>query len=336
MQILKQVVGIDVSKDDLVVCFGSLDSDLKQVLSNVKSFKNKLTGFKELLKWINIFRNSPDIPLWFVMEATGIYYENLAYYLAQNDFLITVLLPNKAKSYMKTLENKSKTDGLDALALAQFGLEKTLKKWLIPNKLLKTLKLLSREYQTIKSLTVQVQNRMHAKEHSFEPSKETFKRLKQQLCLYKKQLKEINKQIEEFVKQDTELYEKIDKLQKIEGVGLMTIVSVISETNGFAMIENAKQLTSYAGIDVVHNQSGYSVRKTRISKKGNSFLRQSLYMPALCAVKYNHKLKQFYTRLVIKKNVKKLALIAVMRKLLLLIYTLWKNDIEYIPNYQKA
>lgn len=336
MQTLKQVVGIDVSKDNIVVCFGLLYSNLKQIFSKVISFKNNQKGYKELLKWVSKHKVSQESPLWFVMEATGIYYENLAYYLAQNDCLITVLLPNKAKNYMKTLDNKSKTDGLDAEALTQFGLEKTLRKWQIPDKLFKELRALSREYQTIKSLSTGVKNRMHAKQYSFEPSQQTIKRIKQQLSLYKKQLKEINKQIVELVKQDQQLYNKIKKIQKIEGVGFMTLVSVISETNGFALIENGKQLTSYTGLDVVHNQSGYSVRKTKISKKGNRFIRKALYMPALSAVRYNQTLKQFYIGLVMKKNVKKLALIAVMRKLLLLIYTLWKNDSVYVPNYQKT
>ena len=98
--------------------------------------------------------------------------------------------------------------------------------------------------------------------------------------------------------------------------------------------ENAKQLTSYAGLDIVHNQSGLSIRKTRISKKGNRFIRQSLFMPALSACKHNRKLKLLYDRLVLKKNVKKIGIIAVSRKLLILIYTLWKNNVQYIPNYQ--
>jgi transposase len=336
MQILKQVAGLDISKDNIAVCFGLLYQDLKQSFSKIMSFKNNQTGHKELLKWVRKQIVTQEVPIWFVMEATGIYYENLAYFLTENDCLITVLLPNKAKHFMGTLDNKSKTDGLDALALSQFGIEKNLKKWQIPDKLFKELKALCREYQTIKSLSTEVKNRLHAKEYSFQPSVQTIKRLRQQLALFKKQIKELNNQIAELVKQNQQLYDKIKRIQKIEGVGFMTLVSVISETNGFALIENGKQLTSYSGLDIVHNQSGNSIRKTKISKKGNSFIRNALYMPALSAVKYNQKLKQFYIRLVIKKNLKKVALIAVMRKLLLLIYSLWKNDAQYVPNYNIA
>lgn len=333
MQTLKQAVGIDVSKDELVACFGSLDSELKQSIFSAVCFKNNPAGFKALVNWANKLSVN-NLPVWFVMEATGVYYENLAYFLSENDLQLTVLLPNKIKNYMKTLDNKSKTDNLDAYAITLFGLEKTLKKWQIPDNLFKKLKELTREYSNIKSQSTQAKNRIHAKEHSHKPTAETLKRIKEQLKLYSKQLKEIQNQIQELVEQDTDLYNKIKNIQKIEGVGLMTIVTILAETNGFELIESGKQLTSYAGIDVVHNQSGYSIRKTRISKKGNGYLRHALYMPALSAAKHNEKLKQIYIRLVIKKNIKKIAVIALMRKLLLLIYTIWKNNVEYIPNYK--
>ena len=90
----------------------------------------------------------------------------------------------------------------------------------------------------------------------------------------------------------------------------------------------------YAGLDVVFNDSGIKKGKTSISKKGNKFLRKAVFMPALSASKHNHKMKELYKRLVAKGKNKKLALIAVARKLLLLIYSLWKNNSEYIPDYQ--
>ncbi|MBE2217580.1 MAG: IS110 family transposase [Ignavibacteria bacterium] len=333
MQTLKQAVGIDVSKDELVACFGSLNTELRHNISSAASFKNNPAGFKALLTWVNKHADS-NLSVWFVMEATGVYYENLAHFLADKDFDLTVLLPNKIKSYMRTLDNKSKTDNLDAYAITLFGLEKTLRKWRKPDNLFKKLKELTREYTNIKSQAAQAKNRVHAKEHSYKPAPETLKRIKEQIKLYNKQLKEIQNQIKELIKQDADLYTKINNIQKIEGVGLMTIVTILAETNGFELIESGKQLTSYAGIDIVHNQSGYKTGKTRISKKGNNFLRKALYMPALSAAKHNEKLKEIYIRLVIRKNIKKIAVIAIMRKLLLLIYTLWKHDAEYIPNYK--
>ncbi|MCP5061991.1 MAG: IS110 family transposase, partial [Ignavibacteriae bacterium] len=149
-----------------------------------------------------------------------------------------------------------------------------------------------------------------------------------------KQSSEIIKQIENIIQQDQELAEKIQRITKIKGLGFISVVTAVAETNGFELVNNLKQLTSYAGLDVVFNDSGIKKGKTSISKKGNKFLRKAVFMPALSACRHNHKMKELYKRLVAKGKNKKLALIAVARKLLLLIYTLWKNDSEYIPNYK--
>lgn len=332
MQTLKQIIGIDVSKDTLEVCFGSCFDNLSHSIGKSLKFNNDLSGFKRLLSWVKKQQHK-NIPLWFVMEATGVYYENLAYFLAKKDYAVAVILPNKVKSFMRTLDNKSKTDMLDARALTQFGLEKSLKKWQMPSETMKTLRDLIREYLSAKQTLNQISNRLHAKQHAYKAPKEIIKRQKQLIKVYNTQLGDITKQIEALIKQDIELSNKIAKVMTIKGIGFMTVVTLIAETNGFSLISNSKQLTSYAGMDIVHNQSGYRTGKTTISRKGNRFIRSAMYMPALCAIRFNNRLKDFYTRLVMRKNIKMIGITAVMRKLLGLVYTLWKKDQEYIPNY---
>lgn len=129
MQILKQVVGIDVSKDSLTARFGTVDINQKQNISAAVNFNNNTQGYKKLFAWANKLRLSNDVSLWFVMEATGVYYEHIAFFLTEKQQKIAVLLPNKTKHFAKTLENKSKTDSIDASVLTQFGLEKQLKEW---------------------------------------------------------------------------------------------------------------------------------------------------------------------------------------------------------------
>ncbi len=211
--------------------------------------------------------------------------------------MISVILPNKIKNFFKTLENKSKTDSLDAKAITQFGLEKALKHWVAPTLIFKKLKELTRERVSINEILTQLNNRKHAKEFSHNPNAESVKRLENQILFFKKQLKQIVQEIKDLVKSDDELNNKIKKIMTIKGVGLLTVVSVIAETNGFDLIENYKQLTSYAGYDVIQNQSGYHTGKTRISKKGNKYLRNSVYLPAICAARFNEILKPVYIRL---------------------------------------
>lgn len=336
VEIIKQVVGIDVSKDTLVAGYGTLSITQEQKITPAKTFDNNLSGFRELISFTKKNKGTLTAPLYFVMEATGVYYENLAYFLTEKHLKVIVVLPNKTKNFSKTLDIKSKTDKLDAQMITQFGLERQMQPWQVPSPLMKALKALTREYNSIKRMASQVKNQIHAKEYSYEPLKESLKRSKATLSVFQKQLKEIEKQLKELVQNDSDLNDRINKIDKIEGVGFMTVVSIVAETNGFALIENTKQLTSYAGLDVVHNESGLKKHKTSISKKGNRFLRQAVYMPALSACKYNPRLKHTYIRLVIKKNIKKIAIVAVARKLLVLIYTIFKKNVDYVPNYIPA
>ncbi|MCX2679113.1 transposase [Galbibacter sp. EGI 63066] len=115
---------------------------------------------------------------------------------------------------------------------------------------------------------------------------------------------------------------------------MIAVTRVIAETNGFLLFNSIRQLVSYAGLDVTQDQSGQYKGKSRLSKKGNAHLREALYMPALCAATHNENLKAFYFRLNEKFNHKKQSLVAVMRKLLILIYTLWKSGQEYNPQHQ--
>ncbi len=331
---LKQIIGIDISKDSIDVRFGSIDTLQEKSISKSVSFKNSTSGFNKLIEWKNKKIISKNIPLSFVMETTGVYYENLAYFLYQNNYNVSVVLANKIFNYAKTLETKSKTDPIDAASITSFGLERKLKLWSPPSITMKSIKSLCREYHSTKNNITEIKNQIHALKTSYKADKQSILRKTKLIKLLEKQVKEIINQLKIIVKKDEKLSAKIENIIIAKGLGFITIVSVIAETNGFELVNNQKQLTSYAGFDVVLNNSGNRKGKTSISKKGNKYLRKAVFMPALSAVQHNQKMKELYKRLVGKGKNKKLALIAVARKLLLLIYTLWKNDSVYIPNYK--
>ncbi|MCH5599342.1 IS110 family transposase [Niabella ginsengisoli] len=117
-------------------------------------------------------------------------------------------------------------------------------------------------------------------------------------------------------------------------MGLLTASTVLAETNGFDLIKNKKQLTSYAGLDVKEKQSGTSVKgKPKISKRGNKYLRKSLHMPALGAISHDERFKAIFARLVARHGIKMKAVVAIQRKLLELMYTLYKKQEKYDKNY---
>lgn len=329
----KQCIGIDISKDYLDCCIGSIDSEQNHKLQKNRRFSNNASGFKALLHWVSEVQITEH--LIYVMEATGVYYEHLIYYLTENDCKASVLLPNMVKYYVKSLNIKTKTDKVDAEVLCRLGLERKLQFWQKPSKIMRELKFLSREYREIKYKINQVKNQLHARFYSYQCPENTERRLKRQILLLETQVMEIEAEIRTLVMTDSSFYDKIQRVCTIPGVSFITVVCIVAETNAFALISNSKQLTSYAGLDIQHNESGNRQGKTRISKKGNSYIRHALYMPALCASRFNPQMKSFYRNLTERKAAKKIAVTAVARKLLCLIYVLWKKDEEFIINYEE-
>ena len=122
---------------------------------------------------------------------------------------------------------------------------------------------------------------------------------------------------------------KIGYLDSIPGVGLITAAVIVAETNGFAAFESIKQLTSYAGLDIRIQESGKWKGKSKISKRGNSHIRKALYMPSISKKTYDWATKQFFERIKEKKGIGMIALIAVERKLLGLMFSLWKKEEMY-------
>jgi transposase len=334
MNILKQTVGIDISYKTFDARFGTIDTQQNTTISQAKSFKNSSAGFKLFLQWIKKLIVSHDIPLIFVMEATGVYYEHLAHFLIQQGFQVAVVLPNKIRNYAKSLESKSKTDPIDAATITRFGLERQLKLWTPPSETLKSLRDVCREYHCLKANITQIKNQLHALQSSFKPHRESFKRKSLLLKFLQRQVALITQELRALVKSEPSLHQHLKQIKTAKGLGDITILTVLAETRCFELVSNQKQLTSYAGLDIVFNDSGMKKGKSSISKKGNTFIRKALFMPALSACRANPQLKAFYNRLLAKGKNKKLAIIAVARKLLLLIYTLWKTNSPYIPDYK--
>jgi transposase len=332
MKTIRQSIGIDVSKDTLVCCIGDLLENGEQLFSKVKSLPNSLEGFQQLQNWVNE-NGCPDVA--FVMEATGVYYENLAYWLVDHGRTVSVQLANKVKHYAKSLNLKTKTDNVDARMISRMGLERKLGAWQMPSKAMREIRFLSREGQEIKAKLVVARNQLHARKHSYGCPSSIEKRLNREIRLLETQLLEIEAELRTAAMADSQLYDKIEKISTIPGVSFMTIITILGETNGFALVSNARQLASFAGLDIQHDQSGNKAGKSHISKKGNSFIRHALYMPALCSTRFNPTMKVFYNGIVDRKPAKKIGVTAVARKLLILIYTLWKNNTEFNQDYYK-
>jgi len=333
MKVIKQNVGIDVSKKELVICMIYLFEDLNIKIKGTRKFPNTLSGFGSLLGWVALKKDS-SLDVHFTLEPTGVYHENLAYYLNENRQVVHIVLGLKAKKYAESLDTNSKTDKLDSKALARMGSERQLDVWRPSSPLFLKLKVLTRERSALIKVRVMFQNQLEGMGHSAYPNKKSMNRLKSLIKAINDQTEKIEKDIEKVSEGNIELKAKVLKVMTIPGVAFITAITIIAETDGFALIKSIKQIVAYAGLDVRIRESGKWKGKAKISKAGNVHIRKALYMPSLSSITHALTYKLFYERLRDRKGIKMIALIAVQRKILGLIYTLWKNDSVYIENHQ--
>lgn len=336
MTILKQVAGIDIAQKELVVSLGRMDQELTLEIFDYKVFPNNPKGFTALTQWAEK-QVKNDVKIHYVMEATGVYHESLAYYLTDNGSEVSIVLPNKISNFFRTLDVNTVTDKTASQAITRFGLERKLEVWQKPKKIFRALKQLTRERgQLIADRTV-LKNQLHAENAEAFPNQSSVNRINKRIRLIDKQDLEIKAEIGVLVKKDTELVKKINMITTIPGVGKLTAVIALAETNGFELIKSKKQLVSYSGLDVKLKDSGTSIKGTpRISKKGNRHLRKAMHMPALSAMRFNDQHKALFVRLVSKHGIKMKAAVAVQRKILELIYVIFKTDKPFDKDYMPS
>lgn len=331
-KILKLVAGIDVAQKELVVCLGRIFDDLSTELFSHKTFPNTSKGFMSLVEWAH--KSAKEISVDFVMEATGVYHESLAYFLAENRLAVSIVLPNKISNYIRTLNVNTVTDKTASEAIAQFGLQRKLDTWQPPKPVYKKLRQLTRERDQLVQIRTIAKNQLHAEQSEAEPNITCIKRVKEHIVFLNKQEKQILDAVKKLIIEDEETKKLLVLLCSITGVGLLTGAIVLAETNGFDLIHNKRQLTNYAGLDIQEKQSGTSVKgKAKISKKGNKYLRKALHLPALAAIRHDERYKAIFVRLVSRHGIKMKAIVAVQRKLLEMTYTVYKSQTAYDKKY---
>ena len=332
-KIVKQVTGIDVAQKELVVSLGRMYDDLELEVYAHRAFSNSTKGFLALLSWVKGMIDQA-IEVRYVMEATGVYHESLAYFLDGQGHNLSVVLPNKISNYFRTLDVKTITDKTASEAITRFGLERKLENWKPPHPVFKKLRQLTRERDQLVQSRTAAKNQLHAEQAEAEPNKSSVTRVKKQIVFLNKQEQEIKAEIVELVNQSETVKKKIKLMASAPGIASLTATTILAETNGFELIRSKKQLASYAGLDVREKQSGTSVKgKPRISKKGNRYLRKSMHLPALAAIRSNERFKAIFARLVSKHGIKMKAAVAVQRKLLELVYIIYKTEKPYDNNY---
>ena len=178
----------------------------------------------------------------------------------------------------------------------------------------------------------QLKNKIHGEQALGIPSKAVFRSLNRSKRTLDKEIKSLETRLLSLVKEEHQ--QQLTNLKSIPGLGDKTAALLIVLTDGFTKFETASQLCSFAGTTPTIRQSGSSVRgKSRISKMGNQKLRNLLFLCAFSASKYNTACRKIYERIIAKGKSKKLALIAVINKLIKQAFAIAKSGLPYDPNY---
>jgi transposase len=311
--------GIDISKD----VFDVTDSN-----GDYGQFENNRKGFKIFLKQLNKFSHC-------VMEATGYYHYQLAYFLQEKVIKVSVENPLSVKRFIQMKLSKIKTDKSDSKLICEYAQYTKLKLWEGHSKQQQECLQITRAISTYTKQITMIKNKIHGEEVLGIPSKLTLRSLKRVLKFTKKEIVNLEETLLNLVKQN---YQDLHtRLKTIPGIGPKTSLMLIVLTDGFNRFKSASELCSYSGLTPIIRQSGTSVNgRARISKIGNKKLRNLLFMCSFNACKYNKACKAIYERIVAKGKSKKLALMAVCNKLLKQAFAIAKSGLIYDESYKSV
>lgn len=337
-QAMRYGVGLDISKKAFQACISKVLTTDEVKIIGTKKFSNSQKGFVLLVEWITKKVKHKDLGLRILMEVTGVYHENVLHHLFDLDFNVVLETGKRVKKFKEMLGHKSKNDTLDAKAISIMACRNYGKPWSPVSKHIIQIKKALRHRKVLIAKRVECTNQLEALMHSKYPIKEVETSLRRMIKMLESEIKGIEAKVFEYTERDTELLQKVEMIvNSVKGLGFLTVLTVVAETNGFHDFRNSKQLVSYAGYDIVENQSGRFVGKTRISRKGNAQIRSILYMGSLSIIRFKiEPFYGFYMRLLIRNGrIKKKAMVAVQRKLLILIYTLWNKNEAFDMSYYR-
>lgn len=328
-------LGIDMAKDDFSACLQSYDlrSQSHQVISR-KTFKNKPSGFKACMSWLARHTRKDPAPVRLTMEATGVYYESFALFVAEyhSQIHLAVVLPSQSKRYIESRGLRSKTDKIDAYGLALMGAERKLASWKGIDPFWRKLRVYTRTRAELQDQRTQLRNQLHALSHSGMETPKAGQALRECIQTLSHQIDGLTKLIGKLLRSRKDLRTQIACLKSIPGIGLLTIASILAETNGFTEFYKISQLISFSGYDVKIKESGKWAGQPKLSKQGSKYIRRAMFMPASVIVRGGQgPLAEFYQRLLGKHGIKMKAHVAVQKKLLGYMYFLWNRTETFDP-----
>jgi transposase len=312
------ILGVDISKASFHCCL--IDGETRRA----SKFDNKSVGYRRVLKWLKA-EGADDVHA--CMEATGPYWRGLANSLSAAGLRVSVVNPSRTAHYARSQLRRTKTDAVDAEMLADFCRSQKPDVWKPPAP--EILKL--RAFLTYRKQLVKQQTAQNLAIAGIESNGALRRIHRVQLRAIAKAIEAVDRELRSFVKQYPGLRESVAQVQSIPGIGTLSAATIVAHLP-VNRLRDKKAVGAYAGLSPSERQSGTSLHgKPRICKTGNAELRGAMYMPAIVAIQCNPTMKAFAARLKARGKPPKVIIVAVMRKMLVLAYTLLMNETNFDP-----
>ena len=293
--------------------------------SKAESFEQSAQGHARLIKRLTGFK-----PVSILMEATGIYYLDLALALHEAGLPVCVINPKSYHHFAKLKLNQSKTDAQDAGLLAEYAQRMTPSLWTPPEPTRMMLRDLGRQINRLTGARSQAKNRLHALQSKQMTMRLLLEDEVEGIALLDRRIERLQQAALELIAKEPVLTRQFAHMCSAKGIGKASAIALLGELGVLSHALKAPQVSRYAGLDVRLTQSGSSVNSpARLSKAGNAYLRAALFMPAMSALQHDARAKAFYTALLARGKKKMQALCAVMRKYLTGLWACLKNDTPF-------
>lgn len=309
---MDNTIGIDVSKDKLDV-FDLAGLEHHQVANNG-------LGLKSLQRLIAKF-GAPLV----IFEASGVYHRELETSLAKNAVPYTKVNPRQARRFAEATGKIAKADKVDAEMMARMGAILQLEPQEPKVEYLNDLR------EMMVARRGLVKDRVAVKTRSQTTTQTLLKRhLKERLSQIERHLDQLDRRIKDLVAQDEQIFARFNILTSIPGISSITAFSMLIEMPKLGSM-TGKQAACLAGLAPISKQSGRWQGKERI-QGGRAFFRRAMYMPALCTIRHQLSSKVKYDQLIKAGKPPKVALTAIMRKLVVVANALLRDGRMWSEN----
>ena len=312
-------VGIDVDSKTLV-CRIQRSSGSQRTAT----FPNQPAGYRRLAEWSLKHSDRARVCL----EATGVYSLPVALYLSAEDQIeVMVVNPKAIKNFATAILQRGKTDKLDAHCILQYVLRMDFRLWSVPTEKAMEMQHVSRRIRQLNEMKVQEKNRLKAAQRLGDWGRLGAVDIEEHIAALKARIDQLQQRLLDLVEADEACTIQLKRLVSIVGVAERSGTRLLAELNMLPADLNSRQWVAHAGLDPRPNESGGSVHKPRrISRLGNSQLREVMYFPALVAIRHEPHVRAYYDALIERGKKPKQAIVAVMRKLLVAIWGMFKNE----------